>query len=343
MVQLFRREQFIIPANAGIQKAIKMPIMDSRIRGNGRNILVVKTFFFMLFIAACASCSNTTDPPAPTSSGETLKGTVTAYASASPSQIPATGISVSIVGTAFQSITDTGGHFEIDNIPAGIYTIVFSKPGFDSMVYPTHHILGVGTDFIDDAYLVQESNDSVAIIGTSAVFTVSVSKKVLVYDTTITDNNGTLDTTWFAHDSTVITYDTVENASEIIFSGTVYGNEAPGDLLVYSSLDENLFADVQSPQNASMTENDWLESELSNSAYHLACQSPKISGNAFSDTLALDAKTFTNYSLPGGTPVYIYVVGHSNMTGLPATTGEYQHFNTTAYGPKALRYTYVVP
>lgn len=298
---------------------------------------------FVIFLSFLAGCSNTTDPPAPPTTGETLKGTVTAYTSSSPTLMSASGVEVSIVGTALRAVTDTGGHFEIDNIPAGIYTIVFSKAGFDSMVYPTHHILGVGTDIIDDAYLVQESNDSVAITGTSAVFTVSVSKHVLVYDTTITDSNGRYDTTWFAHDSTVITYDTVENANAIILRGSLSGSQLPGDLLVYSSLDGNLFPNGQSPQNSSMTENDWLESQLNNSAYHFACQSPKIIGNAFSDTLGMDAKTFVNYSLPGGTPIYIYVVGHSSMVGLPAIGGEYQHFSTTSYGPKAVKFTYIVP
>ncbi|HEY3876029.1 MAG TPA: carboxypeptidase-like regulatory domain-containing protein [Candidatus Kapabacteria bacterium] len=298
---------------------------------------------FVLLILFISGCTNTTDPPAPLSTGATLKGTVTAYTSNAPSFVSAEGTVISIQGTAFQAIADTGGHFEIDNVPAGVYNIIFSKPGFDSMVYPVHHILGAGTDIIEDAYLVQESNDSVAIVGSSAVFTVSVTKHVLVYDTTITDNNGIFDTTWFAHDSTVITYDTVEDANEIILNGKLFGNEAPGDLLVYSSLDGNFFPTSPSPENASMTEDAWLESQMSNSAYRYGCQSPKMIGNAFSDTLALDTKSLLPYSLPGGTTIYIYIVGHSNMAGLPATNGEYQHFSTVPYGPQAVRITYQVP
>jgi hypothetical protein len=63
----------------------------------------------------------------------------------------------------------------------------------------------------------------------------------------------------------------------------------------------------------------------------------------FMDTLARDAANLVYYSLPAGQVVYIYVVGHSNMTGLPSNGGEYQHFSTTPYGPKAVRFTYVVP
>jgi hypothetical protein len=54
--------------------------------------------------------------------------------------------------------------------------------------------------------------------GASYVFTVSVSKHVLVFDTTITDNHGVLDTTWFALDSVIISYDTVQNANALIVS-----------------------------------------------------------------------------------------------------------------------------
>ncbi len=302
---------------------------------------------FVLFAMLFASCSSPSDPPAVTSNGEKLTGTVAAYASGAPTSLSPNGIQISIQGTAYQATADTGGHFEIDNIPAGVYNIIFWKPGYDSMIYPVHHIIGAGTDIINDAYIVQESTDSITMTGVSYVFTVSVTKQVLVYDTTITitDNGGVYDTTktWSGHDSTIITYDTVQNSNALIVSGKLTGGLAPGNIFVYTSLDSTLFPTMPSPQDAGMTEDAWLATQLADTSYHFAFQSPRIVGGAFKDTLARDVATLMPYSLPAGQAVYVYAVGHSNVAGLPAQGGEYQHFSTTPFGPAAVRFKYVVP
>lgn len=295
-----------------------------------------------LLACALAGCTNSADPPA-TPSGEKLTGTVQAFASSAPTPISPSGIEVSIQGTAYQATADTGGHFELDNVPAGVYNIIFSKPGFDSMVYPVHHLIGVGTDIIDDAYLVQESNVSVSISGESAVFTVSITKQVFVWDTTIINDNGKLDTIANGHDSTIITYDTVEDANALILKGSISGNLAPGNIFVYSSLDSALWPTSQSPQSPGITEDAWLATKLTDTAYLPGFESPKIINGVFVDTLARDVGNLKSYSLPGGTPVYIFVVGHSNIAGLPSTSGQYQHFSTTPFGPQAIRFKYIVP
>jgi hypothetical protein len=82
---------------------------------------------FAIFMSFMASCSNSTDPPATTNTGEKLTGTVQAFGANSPVTISPVGIQVTIQGTSFTGMTDTGGHFEIDNIPAGVYNIIFSK------------------------------------------------------------------------------------------------------------------------------------------------------------------------------------------------------------------------
>ena len=275
--------------------------------------------------------------------GEKLAGTVQTYSSTSATLLSPQGITVSIQGTPYQTTADTAGHFEIDNIPAGVYNIIFSKPGYDSMVYPVHHLIGVGTDIINDAYLVQESNDSLSIAGVSAVFTVSITKQVFVWDTTIINNNGKLDTIANGHDSTFTTYDTVEDANALILKGQLTGSIAPGNLYVYSSLDSTLWPSANSPQSSGSTEDTWLSAKLSDTAYHPAFQSPKMIGGIFVDTLARDVASLVPYSLAAGTPVYIYVVGHSTMDELPVPGGEYQHFSTTPYGPAAKRFTFIVP
>jgi hypothetical protein len=298
---------------------------------------------FVLFAMLIGSCSSPSDPPATTSTGEKLTGTVAAYSSASPASLSPSGIQISIQGTSYQTTADTGGHFEIDNIPAGVYNIVFWKPGFDSMIYPVHHIIGAGTDIINDAYLVQESTDSITMTGVSYVFNVSEKKIVTVIDTIIRDSLGKLDTTVSQHDSTEIIYDTAGNSNGLILSGKISGNFAPGNIFVYTSLDSSLFPTTPSPQSSGTTEDAWLATKLKDTAYHFAFQSPQLIGGAFKDTLTRDVATLLPYSLPAGQAVYVYAVGHSNVAGLPAQGGEYQHFTTTPFGPAAVRFKYVVP
>ncbi len=298
---------------------------------------------FLILLSAFASCSSPSDPPATTSSGEKLEGTVAAYASGTPISLSPTGIQISIQGTAYQATADTSGHFEIDNIPAGVYNIIFWKPGFDSMIYPVHHIIGAGTDIINDAYLVQESSDSITMTGVSYVFNVSQTKIITVIDTTITDSLGKFDTIVSKRDSEVVIYDTAGNSNGMILSGKVTGLLPPGNIYVYTSLDSELFPTMSSPQNQSMTEDAWLATQLNTASYHSGFQSPKMIAGAFKDTLTMDVATLMPYSLSAGQVVYVYVVGHSNVTGLPAQGGEYQHFSTTPFGPAAVRFTYVVP
>jgi Polysaccharide lyase family 4, domain II len=317
--------------------------MDSRFRGNDNKGVRSCGLLFVLFAMVFASCSSPSDPPATTSTGEELTGTVAAYGSASPTLLPPTGIHISIQSTAYQAVADTAGHFEIDNIPAGVYNIIFWKPGFDSMIYPVHHIIGVGTDIINDAYIVQESTDTITMTGVSYVFDVSETKIITVTDTTIKDSLGIFDTSVSTRDSQVVIYDTAGSSNGMILSGKVTGTLAPGNIYVYTSLDSNLFPTMQSPQSPANTEDAWLAMQLTNTAYHAGFQSPQIVRGNFKDTLTMDVATLLPYSLPAGQVVYVYAVGHSNMNGLPVIGGQYQHFLTTPYGPNAVRFKYVVP
>jgi hypothetical protein len=299
----------------------------------------------VILLAIMSSCSNTVDPPAQTPiGGETLMGTVVAYSAASSSVVSPAGITVALQGTSFRIVADSLGHFTISNIPAGVYNIIFSKPGFDSMIYPAHHLIGVGTDIINDAYLIEESSDSIAIAGASYVFTVSVSKKIHVIDTIITDHGGgKIDTVVLGHDSTFISYDTVQNANALIVHGTLSGNHAPYDVFVYSSLDSNLYPTSPCPQSPGKTEDAWLSTHMQDPAYRQVFQSPNIASGNFIDTLGRDAATLQPYSLPAGQAVYVYVVAHSNTNGLPDMGGEYPHFRTTPFGPAAVRFKLIVP
>jgi hypothetical protein len=302
----------------------------------------------LLIMGALMGCSNSVAPVATATVGSTLSGTVAAFDATAPTPVNPLGIKVSLQGTKYETFADSLGHFSIDGIQAGVYNIIFSKPGFDSMIYPTHHLVGVGNDIINDAYLVEESTDSIQLGTISSVFSVSVRKIITVIDTIIKDSAGMRDTIVLQHDSLSITYDTVSNANALIVSGRVVGKNAagghwPGSIYVYSSLDSSLPPTSPAFGNPATTEDDWLRLHLTDSFYHKAFQSPAIKGGTFTDTLSRDIEKSSAYSLQAGQTVYIYAVGHSNTNGLPIVRGQYEHFSTTAFGPRAVRFKYVVP
>ena len=57
------------------------------------------------------------------------------------------GASVVLQGAGLHTTSSATGDWEIDNVPAGIYTILLTKPGFDSLVLPKFEFRGVGTSY----------------------------------------------------------------------------------------------------------------------------------------------------------------------------------------------------
>jgi hypothetical protein len=58
------------------------------------------------------------------------------------------GATVQIQGTQYQATSSANGDWEIDNVPAGIYNILFTKPGFDTLILPQFQFSGAGTTFL---------------------------------------------------------------------------------------------------------------------------------------------------------------------------------------------------
>jgi hypothetical protein len=58
------------------------------------------------------------------------------------------GASVRIQGTTFQATSSVNGDWQINNVPAGIYNILLTKPGFDTLVISQYQFSGAGTSFI---------------------------------------------------------------------------------------------------------------------------------------------------------------------------------------------------
>ncbi|MDP4219815.1 MAG: carboxypeptidase-like regulatory domain-containing protein [Bacteroidota bacterium] len=296
-------------------------------------------WIFTLFFG----CKAATDPATNAGTGS-LTGTVRAFAFAAPQPVSPRGIHVELQATNFTATSDSLGNFRIDNIPAGVYNIIFWRPGFDSMIYPVHHLLGAGTDIINDAYLIQESTDSVIFKSVVPVFTVSVSKIIHIIDTLIKiDPGGGKDTIVRSFDTTIVTYDTVRKPTMLVINSSVTGSVLPKDVYVYSSLDSALYPSSLTPEKGDLTLDQWLGLHKADTSFHSAFQIPRIASGKFSDTLWSDIKGRKPFSFESGQTIYIYAVGHSNTDGLPTLEGQYAHFLTTPYGPQVTQYRYIVP
>ncbi len=292
------------------------------------------------FICGCKSATN----PIVTAGSGSLAGTVKAFGITSIQPVSPLGIHVTIQATAFQATTDSTGNFRIDNIPAGVYNIIFSKPGFDSMIYPVHHLIGAGTDVINDAFLIQESSDSIIIKNIIPVFTVSVTKFIHIIDTLIKiEPGGGKDTIVRSYDTTIVIYDTVKTPTTLVINGNLIGNFMPNDIYVYSSLDSALYPNSFCNESGNLTIDEWLAMHKSDTSFHAAFQAPRVLNGIFADTLSSDIEGRKPFSFESGQVIYVYAVGHSNMNGLPGLAGQYEHYFTRPYGPQVVRNKYVVP
>jgi hypothetical protein len=299
--------------------------------------------FLLLIFIFLSGCKTATDPVVTAGSGS-LAGTVKAFGITLAQPVSPFGIHISLQATSLQATSDSLGNYHLDNIPAGVYNIIFWKPGFDSMIYPVHHLIGAGTDIINDAYLIQESTDSITIKNIIPVFTVSITKFIHIIDTLIKiEPGGGKDTIVRSFDTTLIIYDTVQTPSTLVINGNLIGSSAPNDLYVYSSLDSSLFPSSMSREANNLTMDEWLGMHKSDTTFHAAFQCPRIVNNIFADTLSSDIEGRKPFSFDAGQVIYVYAVGHSNVNGLPILGGQYEHFLTTPYGPQCVRYRFVVP
>src|SRR5438552_3204191 len=103
----------------------------------------------LLLFVACSSNDSISDTG-------TLTGTMVLYGGADYAQLnDASGITATLLGTSFSANTNAAGVWTIKNVPAGIYTVQLTKPGFDSIIFSKHHFTGAGTDIFDSLSLLQ--------------------------------------------------------------------------------------------------------------------------------------------------------------------------------------------
>jgi hypothetical protein len=102
----------------------------------------------LLAVALLGSCKSSTSTGESNAVTGTFKGNV-ALVDARGDTLPNySGATVSIEGTSFQATSNDTGEWEIDNVPAGVYNLILTKPGFDTLVIPQYEFTGVGTSFV---------------------------------------------------------------------------------------------------------------------------------------------------------------------------------------------------
>ena len=133
-----------------------------------KEIIINSTQVLSLIVAVAllGSCKSATSNVESNAETGTFKGNV-ALVNARGDTLPDySGATVSIEGTLFQATSSATGDWEIDNVPAGVYNLILTKPGFDTLVIPQFQTKGVGTSFVLGAAIQALPLDSL-------VFTVS--------------------------------------------------------------------------------------------------------------------------------------------------------------------------
>jgi hypothetical protein len=104
-------------------------------------------YAMLLALALFAACKSTTTVVGNSDTG-TLKGNVALVTALGDTLPTYAGATIQIQGTSFHTTSNATGAWEIDNMPAGIYNVILTKPGFDTLIIPGYQFNGVGTSFL---------------------------------------------------------------------------------------------------------------------------------------------------------------------------------------------------
>ena len=96
-------------------------------------------------IFGCKSNSTTSS----TESTGNLSGDVVLYDQNCNALADNSGVNVGIEGTAFSGVTNSKGSWTIAGLPAGNYSIAFSKPGYDTTKFGNYHFVVGGAGYFD--------------------------------------------------------------------------------------------------------------------------------------------------------------------------------------------------
>ncbi|MFI5201720.1 MAG: carboxypeptidase-like regulatory domain-containing protein, partial [Candidatus Kapaibacterium sp.] len=104
------------------------------------------TLSLLLGLAVVAGCKNSTIVQ--NSDVGSFRGNVALINAEGDTLSNYAGATAHIEGTVFQATSNAAGDWEIDNVPAGIYNISLTKPGFDTLIIPKYQFSGAGVSFV---------------------------------------------------------------------------------------------------------------------------------------------------------------------------------------------------
>ena len=102
----------------------------------------------------------------------TIQGKVVVNVNCSPLS-NASGTTVHIEGTAFSATTDSLGDWTLNNVPAGIYNIMITKPGFDTDLITQDQFSGAGTQFFENGSI----SSALPLLDSVLITSIQITKK----------------------------------------------------------------------------------------------------------------------------------------------------------------------
>jgi len=112
-----------------------------------------------LLFSSCTKKTTTTDElPTPT---QNLQGFVYLYNQFGQYQQSYAGVTVSLDSTSYTATTDSTGAYTLKNVPAGYYSITYSKPGYGTYKRSYFEYLADKANQLTDVNLYQNSTSSI--------------------------------------------------------------------------------------------------------------------------------------------------------------------------------------
>jgi hypothetical protein len=92
-----------------------------------------------------------------------MTGFVSLYQSDGSQSPDQSGVTISVQGTSLSTTTDSTGHWTINGLNQGSYTVIYTKPGYGMSEQQDVQFVGGGTDFLGTTTMAQAPTFSVAL------------------------------------------------------------------------------------------------------------------------------------------------------------------------------------
>jgi hypothetical protein len=108
-----------------------------------RKLILIAGFCFIV-VALLSGCTTTNTVTAPPSTGQIIGSVQLEEMDCTPSKSSA-GVTVQILGTKITAVSDSAGNFTLNGVPAGYWTIRYSKLGYSVLIGLPDAFVGSGT------------------------------------------------------------------------------------------------------------------------------------------------------------------------------------------------------